>query len=140
MAIVFIGLGSNLGDRSRNINQAVRLLRLESEIEVLAVSSLRETKPQAASGQDYLNAVAKLDTALEPEELLEVLQGIENHLGRKRPFKNAPRTMDIDILTYDQRTINSPRLTVPHPAMLERDFVLEPLLEIEPDFKNAYHC
>jgi len=140
MAIVFIGLGSNLGDRSGNINQALRLLRLESEIEVLAVSSLRETKPRDASGPDYLNAVAKLDTALEPEVLLSSLQKIEDALGRKRPFKNAPRTIDIDILTYDQRTINSLRLTVPHPAMLERDFVLEPLLEIEPDFKNAYHC
>ena len=140
MAVVFIGIGSNLGDRSKNIQEAVSLLKLDPDVQILAVSSLRETKPQDAPGPDYLNAVAKLETALEPEVLLSSLQKIEDALGRKRPFKNAPRTIDLDILLYDNRVIHSPRLTIPHPAMFERDFVMQPLLEIEPNFKNVYHC
>ncbi len=138
MAAVFIGIGSNLGNRLKNITTALNSLRASSGIKVIAVSALRETTPYKCGGPDYLNAVAKLDTDLEPEELLEVLQEIEHRLGRKRPRKGAPRTIDLDILFYENRAMDTPRLTIPHPRILEREFVMEPLLEIEPDFNPKF--
>jgi 2-amino-4-hydroxy-6-hydroxymethyldihydropteridine diphosphokinase len=88
-----------------------------------------------AEGPDYLNAVALLHTSLEPEALLKLLQALEQQAGRERPYRNAPRTLDLDLLLYGQRVLNSPTLTLPHPRMHLRRFVLEPLAEIAPDFQ-----
>jgi len=140
MVIVFLGIGSNLGDRAENINKALENLGKLAEVRILAVSSLLETEPQGASGPNYINAVAKIETNLEPQELLSALQQIEESLGRRRPFKGAPRIIDLDILLYAERVVNSPELNIPHPRMLERDFVIKPLLEIEPTFKDKLKC
>jgi 2-amino-4-hydroxy-6-hydroxymethyldihydropteridine diphosphokinase len=88
-----------------------------------------------AEGPDYLNAVALLHTSLEPEALLKLLQALEQQAGRERPYRNAPRTLDLDLLLYGQRVLNSPTLTLPHPRMHLRRFVLEPLAEVAPDFQ-----
>ncbi len=137
MPIVFIGLGSNLGDRQDYINKAINCLKEISNTTVEKVSSIIETEPQDAAGQGkYLNAVIKLETNLAALDLLKELQGIENSLGRIRSFKNAPRRIDLDILLYGEEVIDESRLKVPHPRMFERRFVIEPLLEIEPKLKN----
>ena len=137
MPIVFIGLGSNLGDRQDYINKAINCLKEISNTTVEKVSSIIETEPQDAVGQGkYLNAVIKLETNLAALDLLKELQGIENSLGRIRSFKNAPRRIDLDILLYGEEAIDESRLKVPHPRMFERRFVIEPLLEIEPKLKN----
>ena len=96
------------------------------------MSSLYGSAPVDASGPDYLNAVVALHTALGPMALLDHLQSIELDLGRERPYRNAPRTLDLDLLRYGEATINSPTLTVPHPRMYERAFVLQPLFEVAP--------
>jgi len=134
VAKVFIGIGSNEGDRRATIERAVALLRLRSGIEVRAVSSLAETDPVGGPpGQGrFLNAAAELATALEPEALLDVLQGIEHQLGRRRTVRWGPRTLDLDVLLWDDRVIANGRLRVPHPRLRERRFVLEPLAEIAP--------
>jgi len=132
MVSVFIGVGSNLGDRSKNIKQAVDLLSNSQGIAVVKVSALRETKSQGSIGPDYLNGVVKINTNLLPDKLLEVLQDIESRLQRVRTFKNAPRTIDLDILLYGEQVIRTSELDIPHPRMFEREFVMGPLLEIEP--------
>ncbi len=135
MAKVFIGVGSNLGDRAGYINKAIDCLREASAVTVEKVSSMIETEPYDAPLQDkYLNGVIKLKTGLGAKELLKKLQSIEKDLGRVRLAKNAPRTIDLDILLYDDKKIDEPELQVPHPRMFERPFVIEPLLEIEPEF------
>ena len=131
MSIVFIGIGSNLGNRSDYISKAIDCLRGIPNIIIDKVSSIIETKPQDAIGQrDYLNAAIKLRTDLTALDLLKELNRIEENLGRARSSKNAPRTIDLDILLYGEEVINEPNLKVPHPRMLERKFVIEPLLEI----------
>ena len=131
MSIVFIGIGSNLGNRSDYISKAIDCLRGIPNIIVDKVSSIIETKPQDAIGQkDYLNAVIKLKTDLTALGLLKELKRIEDNLGRVRSFKNAPRTIDLDILLYGEEAIDEPNLKIPHPRMFERKFVIEPLLEI----------
>ena len=137
MSIVFIGVGSNLGDRQGYINRAIDCLRKTPDIAVDKVSSIIETEPQDAAGQGkYLNAVIKLETNLTALDLLKELQSIEDGLKRVRTFKNAPRTIDLDILLYGEEVIDQPELKIPHPRMFERKFVIEPLLEIEPELKN----
>jgi len=132
--ISYIGLGSNLGDRLANINKAIEYLRENQDIAVEEVSSIIETEPQGGPPQGkFLNAVVKIRTALKPKELLRVLQGIEEKLGRVRNIKNGPRTIDLDILLYGDEKIDEPDLKIPHPRMRERSFVLRPLLEIEPN-------
>lgn len=138
MAVVFIGIGSNLGDRLENINRAIFYLRNSRDIRVEKVSSLLESKSYLVPGPDYLNGVIKITTELKPEDLLAVLQKIEKKLGRKRPFKNAPRTIDLDILLYGDKVVEQPNLKIPHPRMSEREFVMKPLLEIEPDIKKIF--
>ncbi|MCF7908694.1 MAG: 2-amino-4-hydroxy-6-hydroxymethyldihydropteridine diphosphokinase [Candidatus Omnitrophica bacterium] len=138
MVVAFIGIGSNLGNRAKNINSALDNLGSVSGVRVVAMSSVSETQPQKACGPNYFNAVAKIETDLEPQVLLGVLLKIEQLLGRQRPFKNAPRTIDLDILLYGNRIVDSPELIIPHPRMLERDFVLNPLLEIEPKFREKF--
>jgi 2-amino-4-hydroxy-6-hydroxymethyldihydropteridine diphosphokinase len=131
-ATVFLGLGSNLGDRQRNLLAAVELLWQWASIEEL--SSLYETEPVGYLDQPrFLNAVCRVTTALPPEELLAVAKNIESALGRTPTFPNAPRPIDIDLLFYGERVISLPHLIIPHPRLPERGFVLVPLAEIAPD-------
>ncbi len=130
--IAYIGIGANLGDASANVDDALaRLARLEGT-RLLTASSKYRTAPIDSSGDDYINAVACIDTPLTAPALLDALHGIELAHGRERPYRNAPRTLDLDILLYGAMTINLPSLHVPHPRMLQRAFVLAPLLEIAP--------
>ena len=129
---VFVGIGSNLGNRLDNINKAIEYLKAIDGISIDKVSSIIETKPQNANGPDYLNAAIKLATNILPKDLLSILQECEKSLGRVKTFKNAPRTIDLDILFYGNEAINTPELTIPHPKIHERDFVMTPLKEINP--------
>ncbi len=133
MARVFIGVGSNIGNRLGYLNRAIEEIGRDPEIRFLRRSTIRETDPVGGPPQGkYLNAVLEIQTGLTPEALHAHLRDIENRLGRERKERNAPRTLDLDILFYDQMTIESDRLTVPHPRLHERLFVLEPLAELEP--------
>ncbi|ADQ03757.1 2-amino-4-hydroxy-6-hydroxymethyldihydropteridine pyrophosphokinase [Caldicellulosiruptor owensensis OL] len=141
--IVFLGLGSNLGDRDENIKKAIEHLKDKVRIEKL--SSIIETEPYGFVDQPkFLNCVLKGTTLLSPFELLEFVLEIENKMGRKRLFKWGPRNIDIDILFYDDWVIDTEKLKIPHPELHKRLFVLEPLCEIEKDFvhpvlkKNVY--
>ena len=129
---VFLGLGSNLGDRLAFLQGAVDALAAHDRIEVVAASGVYETDPVGGPPQDrYLNAVVEVRTDLAPLELLEVAQGVERAAGRERGVRFGPRTLDVDILCYGQRRIRHPRLEVPHPRMGERAFVLVPLAELD---------
>lgn len=129
---VYIGIGSNLGDRSANIESAIAELRSNSGIAIEKISSITETIPIGGPAQrKYLNGVIKIKTKISPRSLLCILQDIENKLGRTRTIKNGPRTIDLDILLYGDKVINETDLKVPHPRMIEREFVMKPLLEIE---------
>jgi 2-amino-4-hydroxy-6-hydroxymethyldihydropteridine diphosphokinase len=129
VGIAYVALGANLGDRFGTLHRAVDGLRRAGRIE--AVSSIYETEPVGYADQPaYLNAVARLRTDLSPRALLDALHQIESEAGRQRPFPNAPRTLDLDLLLYDDLTVNDPELVVPHPRMHERGFVLVPLAEI----------
>ncbi|KAJ4517589.1 trifunctional dihydropteroate synthetase [Exophiala dermatitidis] len=126
---VAVAFGSNLGDRIATIEAA--LTRMKSEgLKIVKLSHLYETKPMYYDDQDpFLNGVCLIETALEPLPLLDLLQTIENDLGRKRIIDKGPRTIDLDIILYNQERIKHPRLEVPHKLMLEREFVLRPLAE-----------
>ena len=128
----WIGLGANLGDARAALADAVRAMGRLEGTRVRRVSSLYRTAPVDSSGPDYLNAVAELATALAPQALLEGLQAIELAAGRERPWRNAPRTLDLDVLLWGDQRIATPTLTVPHPRMAERAFVLLPLAELRP--------
>lgn len=129
---VYLGLGSNLGDRHQNLRRALRLLSEKMTIQM--VSSIYETEPIGFSDQPvFLNAVCKATTSLSPEGLLLAAKEIEQEIGRTPTFQNGPRLIDIDILLYDNRIISTPDLEIPHPRMSERAFVLAPLAEIAPD-------
>jgi 2-amino-4-hydroxy-6-hydroxymethyldihydropteridine diphosphokinase len=135
MARAFVGLGSNLGDPEELIRSALELLGAEAAIEVVGVSSLRETDPVGYEDQPrFLNGAAELATELPPQELLERLLGIERRLGRVRGEgpRFGPRTIDLDLLLYGQETVEEPGLTLPHPRLHERRFALEPLAELDP--------
>lgn len=130
----FLGLGSNLGDRLDALQRAVDLLGAESGIRVTASSRVWESDPVGGPRQpDYLNAVVAIDTDLAPHELLGAGGRVETSLGRKREIRWGPRTIDVDILLIDGMQIDEPDLTVPHPRLTERAFVVLPLLELEPD-------
>ncbi|MDY0106965.1 MAG: 2-amino-4-hydroxy-6-hydroxymethyldihydropteridine diphosphokinase [Giesbergeria sp.] len=131
-ARAWIGLGANLGDREAALRAAVRAIAALPGTQVLRTSSLYRSAPVDAGGPDYLNAVAEIATTLEPHALLAALQAIEHGAGRERPYRNAPRTLDLDILLYGEQRITTPALTVPHPRMAERAFVLRPLAELAP--------
>lgn len=128
----YIGLGANLGDAAATVRAAIAKLRELPHTRVLGTSSLYRTAPQEASGPDFVNAVVAAQTRLDAMELLSRLQGIENEAGRERPYRNAPRTLDLDLLLYGGGRIDSPRLTLPHPRLAARAFVLVPLAEIAP--------
>jgi 2-amino-4-hydroxy-6-hydroxymethyldihydropteridine diphosphokinase len=129
---IAIGLGANLGDARATLAWALQQLQAHPRVTLRQVSSLYRTRPVEAEGPDYLNAVALLHTSLEPEALLQLLQDLELQAGRERPYRNAPRTLDLDLLLYGQRVLNSATLTLPHPRMHQRRFVLEPLAEVAP--------
>ena len=136
MAEVFLGLGSNVGDKAFHIRRAVELLW--PHCEQIELSNLYKTDPVGYFNQDwFLNAVARVETQLAPLEILDLVRRIEAELKRQRTIPNGPRTIDIDILFYNGRTIDSESLTVPHPRLEERAFVLVPLAEIAPEFRHS---
>ena len=133
-ATAYLSLGSNLGDRKQNLKEAIRCL--DSLGRVLAVSSFYETEPVEFTEQPlFLNCVVALETEIEPQQLMRALLHLEQEMGRKRVEKKGPRSIDIDILLFGETVIDTPELTVPHPAMAKRRFVLEPLAEIAPDLQ-----
>jgi 2-amino-4-hydroxy-6-hydroxymethyldihydropteridine diphosphokinase len=134
MARAYVGLGANLDDRRGALERAVELLRADPEIEVLAVSMLRETDPVGYEDQPrFLNGVAELETPLPARALLDRLLAIERMLGRTREGPvGGPRTIDLDLLLYGEETIDESGLQVPHPRLHERRFALEPLAELAP--------
>ena len=135
--LVYVGLGANLGEREAALRQALAALGQYPGIRVLRVSPLYGSAPVDAGGPDYLNAVAEVATTLTPEALLQALQAIEQSAGRERPYRNAPRTLDLDILWFGDQVIDTPTLTVPHPRMAERAFVLRPLADLVPERVDA---
>jgi 2-amino-4-hydroxy-6-hydroxymethyldihydropteridine diphosphokinase len=133
--LVYLSLGSNVGDRAANLNTAIE--RLRSLGEVAAVSSFYETEPVEFTAQPwFLNCAVKLNTEKMPKQLLNAVLDIEKEMGRKRLKKKGPRTIDIDILLFGNSVIDTKGLAVPHPAMHERRFVLEPLAEIAPEVRH----
>lgn len=134
---VAVGLGANLGDARQTLSWAVAAMAGLARTELLAVSSLYSSKPIDSSGPDYLNAVALLRTEQEPLSLLHALQAIELQAGRERPYRNAPRTLDLDIELWGDRQSQAPELILPHPRMWQRAFVLLPLAEIVPGCVSA---
>ena len=134
MAQAFIGFGGNIGDTRQVITDAIVCLALRHELQILSKSCFYQSAPVDAPGGDYINAVVLIETQLSPYGLLHVCQNVEQAFGRERPYENAPRTLDLDILSYEGISQNDTELTLPHPRILERSFVLLPLLEIAPDF------
>jgi 2-amino-4-hydroxy-6-hydroxymethyldihydropteridine diphosphokinase len=131
---VFIGLGSNLGDRDAYLEMARRALTGSEGILLVRASSLYETEPVGYTEQGwFLNQVVEIAAVLDPWELLGLLQGIEQDLGRQRLIRWGPRVVDLDLLLYGDAVLNGPKLIVPHPRLYERSFVLAPLAEIAPD-------
>lgn len=128
----YIGIGSNLGDAQGNVQRAILRLNKLPDTRLSGQSSLFRTAPVDAGGDDYINAVACIDTRLPAVQLLQELQAIEKDFGRERPYPNAPRTLDLDILLYGQQKILSDSLVVPHPRLTERAFALIPLLQLDP--------
>lgn len=146
MSRVYISLGSNLGDREKNIKEAIRIVSGASllptkepkkKINVVKISSIYETEPVGFKEQNwFLNAVIEIETTLSPQELLVVLQQVESKLDKKIERKWGPRTIDLDILLYDDIILDSPDLQIPHKLMHERAFVLIPLVQIAPNIKH----
>lgn len=134
MARAYIGLGANLADRAGALRAAVDELASEPGIDIVAVSTIRETEPVGFADQPpFLNAAAAVETELPPRALLERLLAIEQRLGRTRDGpRYGPRTIDLDLLLYGDRVLDEPGLTVPHPRLHERLFALEPLVELDP--------
>jgi 2-amino-4-hydroxy-6-hydroxymethyldihydropteridine diphosphokinase len=127
----WIGLGANLGERRATIEAALDALRTLPRTRLVARSRLWASAPVDAGGPDYLNAVARLDTRLDAHDLLAALQAIEGRFGRERAYRNAPRTLDLDLLLAGDATIDTPSLVVPHPRLHERAFVLRPMADID---------
>ena len=132
MTQAFVGLGANLGDKAVTLEAALSALGALPGTQLLQASSFYRSAPVDAGGPDFFNAVALINTELAPEALLDALQAIEQAHGRERPYQNAPRTLDLDLLLYGDQHIATARLTVPHARLTERAFVLLPLLEIAP--------
>ncbi len=135
MPTIYLSLGSNVGDREANLRVALERLA-EGPFRITGVSPIYETVPVGETPQpvpDYLNCVARAETELHPPEVLKYTQGVERVGGRTPTFRWGPRTIDVDLLLYDDATVLEPGLTVPHPRMAERAFVLKPLADLEPD-------
>lgn len=136
MITVYIALGSNIGNREQNLREAIRLLGA-SGVQITKLSSLYETEPVDYLDQPwFLNAVLEAHTDLPAAELLATLRGVESQMGSKKPFAKGPRLIDLDILLYGDATIGTPDLQIPHPRMLQRNFVLAPLAEIAPTLRH----
>lgn len=129
----YVGIGANLGDAEATVHAALAALAALPGCRLRQVSSLYRSAPVDAIGPDFINAVAELETTCSPLELLTALQGIEQSFGRQRPYPNAPRTLDLDLLLHGQAVQQTPMLTLPHPRLHRRAFVLQPLLEVAPD-------
>jgi len=132
-----IGLGANLGDARQAVHDAMAAIAALAGCQLLATSPLYRSAPVDSSGPDYYNAVMQISTALSAPDLLAHLHALERGAGRERPYRNAPRTLDLDVLLYGQARMNSPTLIVPHPRMQERAFVLRPLADIAPALVSA---
>jgi 2-amino-4-hydroxy-6-hydroxymethyldihydropteridine diphosphokinase len=134
LTTAYVGIGANLGDRKATIERAVELLRAAPDVEVLAVSSLRETDPVGLEDQPrFLNGAVAVETSLTARELLDLLLETERRLGRTRSGPRfGPRTIDLDLLVYGDEQLDEPSLTIPHPRLHERRFALEPLAEVAP--------
>lgn len=128
----YIALGANLGDARATVLQAIEGIAALPLTTLMRRSSLYRTAPVQSTGPDYINAVVEVATGLSPQELLLELQQLEQAAGRERPRRNAPRTLDLDILLYGDASVESPTLVIPHPRMMARAFVLVPLAEIAP--------
>lgn len=137
----FVALGSNLENPKAQVEQALVALSQLPETRLVKQSSLYQTAPIdcIATAPDFINAVAEVETTLTPEALLDAILNIENIAGRERPYINAPRVLDCDLLLYGDITLNTPKLTLPHPRMHTRGFVLLPLFEIAPDISIPNH-
>lgn len=133
MTQAYIGLGANLGDARHTLQTAADELAHATGVSQLTLSRFYRSAPVESSGPDYVNAVAMVQTRLNARPLLEVLQQIERKHGRERPYRNAPRTLDLDLLLYGTWVIDEPGLIVPHPRMHQRAFVLKPLSDLAPD-------
>jgi 2-amino-4-hydroxy-6-hydroxymethyldihydropteridine diphosphokinase len=134
LALVYLGLGSNLGDRRQNLQAALEALDRTPAVRVLRVSSFRQTAPYGVEDQpEFLNGVVEIETELDPPTLLAAVKRIEREMGRVTSFRWGPRLIDIDILLYDRLRWDTPELTIPHPGILERLFVIEPLAELAPE-------
>lgn len=133
MAKAFVGFGTNMGDRNDNICAALESLNLIPNTQVISVSQIYETKPWGYLNQpNFLNGVAEVETSLSPSALLGALLGIEAAMGRIRTIKNGPRVIDLDLLMYDNIHLITDELVLPHPRMMERAFVLKPLIDLNP--------
>jgi len=135
----WVALGANLGERRTALTAAFTAIAKLSHTRLIRHSSLWASPPLDADGPDYLNAVALLQTSLDPFELLDALQSIELTLGRTRSYRNAPRTLDLDLLLHGRAVLDTPTLTLPHPRMATRAFVLRPLAELAPDLDIPGH-
>ncbi|HEY6967257.1 MAG TPA: 2-amino-4-hydroxy-6-hydroxymethyldihydropteridine diphosphokinase [Burkholderiales bacterium] len=134
MTVAYVGLGANIGEPRRQLEAAIEELKQLPDTDFIQVSGIYKSAPMGYLDQpDFLNAVARLETRLPAERLLEHLQAMEQKHGRVRAFANAPRTLDLDLLLYGDRVLDTPRLALPHPRMHERAFVLAPLAELAPD-------
>jgi len=132
----FVGLGANLGDPQATLAAALSEIAGLPDTRLVARSSIYRSAPVDAHGPDFFNAVVELDTSLEPLQLLHALQAIEAAHGRERPYRNAPRTLDLDLLFFEQRIVDEPGLTLPHPRLHQRAFALLPLLELAPGWQH----
>ena len=133
----YLSIGSNMGNRSENCRKALRALDEIDEVKVLSFSSLYETRPVGYEKQpNFINMAVKIETALPPQELLLQLKEIEKRLGRENSFRWGPRIIDLDILFYADKIVTTPTLSIPHPRMTERGFVLIPLLEIGAEVRH----
>jgi 2-amino-4-hydroxy-6-hydroxymethyldihydropteridine diphosphokinase len=141
MSVVFLGLGSNLGDRAGNLRRAADALHALPEVDSMRLSNFRCTAPVGGPEQpDYVNAVLRCETSLSPQHLLRHMLRIEASLGRVRLEENGPRTIDLDLLMYGTVQMAAPDLQLPHPRMEQRRFVLEPLAELAPKLPLAGGC
>lgn len=140
MSVAYVGIGTNMGDRVDNINAGIDALKLLPNTSVIDVSNIYETKPWGLLDQpNFLNGVIKVETDFSPRAFLGALLGIEAAMGRIRTIKNGPRVLDLDLLLFDNEIINSKELTLPHPFICQREFVLKPLTELndDPQFLEA---
>ncbi|WP_313625864.1 2-amino-4-hydroxy-6-hydroxymethyldihydropteridine diphosphokinase [Achromobacter sp.] len=128
----YVGLGANLGDSAATLRQVIAELKTTPGVAAATASPFYRSAPVDATGPDFVNAVAALDTSLAPLELLDVLQALETRHGRQRPYRNAPRTLDLDLLLHGDARLNDERLILPHPRMQLRAFVLLPLRDLAP--------